>query len=231
MRIASIIDVSTVDVPGIPVTVLFTAGCNFDCPYCQNAQIIPLSSGSEMPIEVIVGKTCGSLSSGLCVSGGEPTIHRDLPELLGELKRVRGGHINLNTQGSVPEVLEESLPYIDSVWFDIKAAPDRYSQVARVRENPWNAVHKSIEMVMSSNVAFWPRTTYAADLMSPHDIEGVLHILEEEDFQGEYVLRNFVRSLGTRRSEDSNLRAAKREEVEPLFERLPSGITLKLEGF
>lgn len=231
MRIASIIDVSTVDVPGIPVTVLFTAGCNFDCPYCQNAQIIPLSSGSEMPIEAIVGKTRGSLSSGFCVSGGEPTIHQDLPELLGELKRVRGGHVNLNTQGSVPEVLEECLPHVDSVWFDIKAAPERYQQVIRTHKNPWDAVHKSIEMVMSSGVVFWPRTTYAAGLMSLHDIEGVLRVLEAEGFEGEYVLQNFVRSLGTRRSEDSNLRAAKREEVEPLFSRLPSGIALKLEGF
>lgn len=231
MRIASIIDVSTVDVPGIPVTVLFTAGCNFDCPYCQNAQIIPLSSGSEMPVEAIVGKTHGSLSSGFCISGGEPTIHRDLPKLLKELKRARRGHINLNTQGSVPEVLEACLPHIDSVWFDIKAAPDRYQQVVRTPDNPWKAVHKSVEILLSSDVDFWPRTTYAADLMSPHDIREILRVLDAEGFQGEYVLQNYVRSLGTRRSEDSNLRAAKKEEVESLFSHLPSGITVRLEGF
>ena len=86
MRIASIIDISLVDVPGIPVTVLFTAGCNMDCSFCQNAEIIPLESGSEMVISDIVERVRGNLSDGYCVTGGEPTIHKDLPLLLKALK-------------------------------------------------------------------------------------------------------------------------------------------------
>ena len=82
MRIASVIDVSLVDVPKIPVTVIFTAGCNMDCPYCQNAEIIPLTSGTTMAISDIVDRVRGNFSDGYCITGGEPTIHKDLPDLL-----------------------------------------------------------------------------------------------------------------------------------------------------
>ncbi|MHA2177560.1 MAG: radical SAM protein, partial [Candidatus Thorarchaeota archaeon] len=81
MRVASIIDISLIDVPGIPVTVLFTAGCNMDCSFCQNAEIIPTESGQEMGIPDIVNKLTGNLTDGYCISGGEPTIHKDLPVL------------------------------------------------------------------------------------------------------------------------------------------------------
>ncbi|MHA2374127.1 MAG: radical SAM protein, partial [Candidatus Thorarchaeota archaeon] len=75
MRVASIIDISLVDVPGIPVTVIFTGGCNFDCPYCQNAELISLSSGEDLSPSEIVARARGHLTDGYCISGGEPTIH------------------------------------------------------------------------------------------------------------------------------------------------------------
>ncbi|TFF91459.1 radical SAM protein, partial [Candidatus Thorarchaeota archaeon] len=94
MRLATIIDISLVDVPGIPVTVIFTAGCNFDCPYCQNAEIIPLDSGTEMTVEEIVKEAQGHLTDGYCITGGEPTIYKGLPEMLRAL-REEEKHINL----------------------------------------------------------------------------------------------------------------------------------------
>lgn len=231
MRIASVIDISLVDVPGIPVTALFTGGCNFDCPYCQNAQLIPLTSGTTMPIRSIVEKTKGSLSSGCCITGGEPTIHRDLPQLLKELRRKDSYHINLNTQGSVPAVLKQCLPYVDSVWFDIKADPNRYRQVVRSAFEPWPRVRESMELVMNSDAAFWPRTTYVGNLMSTEDIQAILNLLEKIGFQGQYVVQRYVESAGTRRAESSQLRAPRRDEIEPLAKNTPSGIKMRLEPF
>ncbi|MHA2397156.1 MAG: anaerobic ribonucleoside-triphosphate reductase activating protein, partial [Candidatus Thorarchaeota archaeon] len=198
MRIASIIDISLVDVPGIPVTVLFTAGCNMDCPYCQNAEIIPTTSGEEMKIEDIVRQLRGNLTDGYCITGGEPTIQKDLPELLEELRSEDSKHINLNTQGTVPDVLEKSLPYLDSIWFDIKTIPEDYCKVTRVESDPWPRVKRSIQLILDSEISFWPRTTYVGGLTEPSDILRISELLSELGFEGEYIVQNFMKSAGTR---------------------------------
>ena len=229
MRIASVIDISLVDVPKIPVTVIFTAGCNFDCSYCQNAELIPLSSGESMTIPDIVNHARGHLVDGYCITGGEPTIHKDLPELLKALKEDCACHINLNTQGSVPSVLERSLPYIDSVWFDMKASPTQYIGTVRTSHDPWPKVQRSLELLLDSDVLFWPRTTFVRNLTTPDDIRAILITLQELGFRGEYVVQNYVDSAGTREAEVAAFEKPNREELEPLRSNLPSGITMRLE--
>ncbi len=229
MRLASVIDISLVDVPGIPVTVLFTGGCNFDCPYCQNAELIPLESGTEMIVEEVARKARGHLTDGYCVTGGEPTIHKDLPDLLKLLREDGDCHINLNTQGSVPSILERCLPYLDSVWFDIKATPDRYPVIVRIGSNPWKKVLKSIKLLMASDIDFWPRTTYAGGLISPEEVLGVAQVLKEMGFEGEYVVQNYVRSAGVRSQESAYLRIPEKEELNPILDLLPDGVEMRLE--
>jgi pyruvate formate lyase activating enzyme len=229
MRIASVIDISLVDVPKIPVTVIFTAGCNMDCPYCQNAEIIPLTSGTIMTIPDIVERVRGHLSDGYCITGGEPTIHRDLPDLLKALRDDGTGHINLNTQGSVPNVLKRCLPYLDSIWFDMKTTPERYSEVTRSKSDPWFRVVKSIKLILESDVAFWPRTTYVGHWMHPNEIVRIAQILAQFGFEGEYLIQNFIKSSGTRESETVELQEPSREKVEQIIHEIPPQISLKLE--
>jgi pyruvate formate lyase activating enzyme len=228
MRIASIIDISLVDVPGIPVTVLFTGGCNFDCPYCQNAEIIPRTSGTEMAIQEIVERSTGNLVDGFCITGGEPTIHGDLPDLLRALKST-GLHVNLNTQGSVPSILEKCLPFLDSVWFDIKAPSETYLRISRTTTNPWNQIVESMKLLISSEVAFWPRTTFTRSLLSPSDISTIMLVLEGMGFQGEYVIQNYVASTGVRPSEKAHLKVPDISEIESVKDDAPAGIDVRLE--
>ncbi|MHA1135462.1 MAG: anaerobic ribonucleoside-triphosphate reductase activating protein [Candidatus Thorarchaeota archaeon] len=229
MRIASVIDISLVDVPKIPVTVIFTGGCNFDCGYCQNAELIPLDSGTEMAIPELVEKVRGNLSDGYCITGGEPTIHKDLPLLLKALKEDGTDHINLNTQGSVPDVLEKCLPYLDSVWFDMKTVPERYAEITRVKSNPWFRVLRSIKLLIDSEVKFWPRTTYVGRLMNTAEIQKIANLLYELGFQGEYLIQNYKKSAGTRESEVATFEDPDESELKPILDSMPSGITLKLE--
>ncbi len=229
MRIASILDVSLVDVPGIPVTVIFTGGCNFNCPYCHNAQLIPLDSGEEVPIDTLFRKASGSLSDGFCITGGEPTLHNDLPELLKALKESCKCHINLNTQGSIPYVLKRCIPYLDSVWFDLKAAPERYSIVAGVRGNPWPKIVKSFKMLMESNVELWPRTTYVSGLMNPDDVIAILDFLNSMGFAGTYLIQNFVSSSGVREEMKERCKVPERSEIQNVMEHAPEDIRVKLE--
>ncbi len=229
MRVASIIDISLVDVPGIPVTVLFTAGCNLDCPYCQNAEIIARTSGEEMTIEDIVHQLQGNLTDGYCITGGEPTIHKELPDLLKKLRIEDTKHINLNTQGTIPDVLEKSLPFLDSIWFDIKTIPQRYCEVTRVKYNPWPRVEQSIKLILDSNVAFWPRTTYVGGLVKPSEILEISQLLINLGYAGEYTVQNYVKSSGTRPDEVKDFLEPSIEDLESVLNHIPDGVKLRLE--
>ncbi len=230
MRVASIIDISLVDVPGIPVTVLFTAGCNMDCSFCQNAEIIPKKSGQEMSISDIVKKLTGNLTDGYCITGGEPTIHKELHDLLKALRlEDESKHINLNTQGLNPSVLEQSLPYLDSVWFDIKTIPSRYREVVRVKRDPWPKIVKSIQLLLDSEVRFWPRTTYVGGLTQPVEILKISTLLSEMGFEGDYLVQNFKKSSGTREKDVSDYHEPDFTELESIMDDIPTTINLKLE--
>jgi pyruvate formate lyase activating enzyme len=229
MRIASVVDISLVDVPKIPVTVIFTAGCNMDCSYCQNAEIIPLASGTEMSIPDIIHKVQGNLTDGYCITGGEPTIHSDLPELLCALREDGAKYINLNTQGSAPKVLEKSLPYLDSIWFDVKSTPERYMEITRVRSDPWPRILKSIQLIMQSKVAFWPRTTYVGKLMNKEEILKIAQMLVEIGYTGEYLVQNFLKSSGTREADVADFAEPDISELDSILNLIPNEINLRLE--
>ncbi|NWF96766.1 MAG: anaerobic ribonucleoside-triphosphate reductase activating protein [Candidatus Thorarchaeota archaeon] len=226
MRLGSIIDVSLSDVPGKPVTVIFTGGCNFRCPYCQNSELIPLDSGVAVPLDEIVRRSQGHLTDGYCITGGEPTVHKDLPDLLALLREERGKHINLNTQGSVPTVLRRCLTYLDSVWFDMKTRPDSYPRVTGCTYNPWPSVRTSIEAVLDSHVAFWPRTTYASGLLSPDDILEIAHVLSELGFKGQYTVQNYVPRPSCQESEA--MRRPQLDELKDLQNMDVNGVRIRL---
>ncbi len=229
MRVASIIDISLVDVPGIPVSVIFTGGCNFDCPYCQNASIIPLNSGEEVGLVDLLSRLEGFLSDGFCFTGGEPTLQRDLPEFLQLLKNRIGGHINLNTQGSVPSILKNTLPFLDSVWFDLKSAPERYAEVCRVKNDPWPHVKQSIDYILASDVEFWPRTTFVGNLMSMKDLHKIIGLLEQLKFVGTYTIQNYVHSSGVREDETKLLEAISEDSIRTEVETLSPSFDIRLE--
>ena len=229
MRVASIIDISLVDVPGLPVTVIFTGGCNFDCPYCQNASLIPLDSGDEISPPELVSRVNGFLSDGFCITGGEPTLHKDLPDYLKALREQIGGHINLNTQGSNPTVLKNCLPYLNSVWFDLKASPKRYRDVCRLGTDPWPRIEKSIELVVKSDVAFWPRTTLVENLMTLDDIRDIISFLRSIRFVGRYRIQDYVASSGVRETERSHFAKFHLAEVQLFVDTVNAGFDIHLE--
>ncbi|MBD3405126.1 MAG: anaerobic ribonucleoside-triphosphate reductase activating protein [Candidatus Lokiarchaeota archaeon] len=229
MRIGSIIDISLVDVPGIPVSVIFTGGCNFNCPYCQNADLISLDSGTEVSISEIIERVSGHFVDGYCITGGEPTLQKELPELLKDLRNSSDGHINLNTQGSVPDVLRQCVPYLDSVWFDIKTSPSKYLTISRTKDNPWKRVENSIKYLLKSSVSFWPRTTYVGKLMTPNDILSIADKLASLGYSGKYTVQNYIASSGVRENEKEFLSSPDRSEIDEIADLIPPQLSLNLE--
>lgn len=119
-----------VDYPGHVAATLFTHGCPLRCPFCHNPELVtgpePESFLDELAVLSFLDRR-KKLLQGVCITGGEPLLHPDLPRLI---KRIRslGLKIKLDTSGIFPERLERLLEagYLDYVAVDIKTTPDRY---------------------------------------------------------------------------------------------------------
>ncbi len=122
------------DYPEHVAATVFLGGCNFRCPFCQNRDLLlnPADFASFSAEDVLSHlKKRRSMLSGVCVSGGEPTIYKDLPDFLAQLKEL-GYLIKLDTNGTNPEMLRRlyDAKLIDYVAMDIKTGLSDYSKVA-----------------------------------------------------------------------------------------------------
>ena len=120
MKIGGIQKFSTVDYPGYIVASIFTIGCNMRCGYCHNPELVlPEQFAGEIPEDDIIEylKTRQGLLDGVAISGGEPTMHEDLPRFITKL-RAMGFRIKLDTNGTNPEMLESLIKQKLVVWFE-----------------------------------------------------------------------------------------------------------------
>lgn len=187
--IKGFIETSFVDWPRRVAAVIFLPGCNFRCPYCHNHKLVlePESFGSWdlnwifERLEQLRGWV-----DGVCVTGGEPTIHADLGKLLRQFKE-RGWEIKLDTNGARPAVLSDLLSknLIDAFAIDVKAPFESipYRNNAGPKADPLK-VKKSLELTASSGKSINIRTTIHPDLLS---IEELLRLAETS---GDILARN-----------------------------------------
>lgn len=117
------------------MTMLFLGGCSFACPWCQNAPLIPLNSGSLVQISDIeerISKNFG-LIEGIGFSGGEPTLQEEALTEISSWAKNHGLSVLLNTNGSNPRVVQNLIEkdLIDEVSSDVKAPllAEEYSKV------------------------------------------------------------------------------------------------------
>lgn len=85
---------------GVPSVFIRTMGCNLRCVWCDT----PYSSwepvGTEMSIAEIIAKTLACNTSHVVLTGGEPLLQPELPELITQLKG-HGKHITIETAGTL----------------------------------------------------------------------------------------------------------------------------------
>lgn len=156
---AGIQKTSTIDFPGILSCVLFTGGCDLNCFYCHNRDIIKNVKNpiSEETIMDFLNKRKGLLD-GVVVSGGEPTLQKDLPQFMKCLHDM-GYKTKLDSNGQnlevVKNLIDENL--VDYVAIDIKALPEYYPSVCGV--DGFERAKDTVTMLLNSNVKFEVRTT------------------------------------------------------------------------
>jgi pyruvate formate lyase activating enzyme len=191
-NIKGFIKTSLIDYPGKIACVLFMGGCNFRCPYCYNTDLVFHSSSLPSPTQEDLAKFLHSRRGwldGVVVSGGEPTIHQDLPQLLEWIKGF-GYAVKLDTNGSNPLMLQKLLEggLVDYVAMDVKAplSPERYRLFSQ--GNGIGEVRTAVEILMSSSVPYEFRTTVVPGLISREDI---LQIAQELKGAQRFYLQQF----------------------------------------
>lgn len=163
MRIQGIQKLTLLDFPGKVACTIFTAGCNFRCPFCHNASlVVDIPAEAEMTEDKFFSfleKRKGILE-GVCVSGGEPLLQPDIDEFIAKIKAM-GFLVKLDTNGSFPEKLKDlvSKHLIDYVAMDIKNAIDEYPITAGTDERYMEAIKESVSYLKSNQIPFEFRTT------------------------------------------------------------------------
>lgn len=188
MKIAGLVKSSLVDYPGLVACVLFVPGCNYDCFYCHNRDLLenaPALIDLEA-IDAFLQKRRGVLD-GVVVSGGEPTLQPDLVPFLQHLKTY-GYRVKLDTNGSTPMILQQVLDsgLCDYVAVDYKAPASRYREICGMKADP-AAVLDTIERLRDSGVAFEVRTTVIPQLTR----QDLLQMAQELPVLPRYVLNRY----------------------------------------
>lgn len=187
MRIGGIQKNSFVDYPGHIAAVVFTVGCNMNCFYCHNKHLLKVYAPEDlMPEEEVLSflRKRKDLLDGVVISGGEPTLQKDLPDFIQKVKRL-GFRVKLDTNGSNPDILRKLIKSVDFVAMDIKAPFGRYEEFSGVPDMAARA-QECIDLILESGIAYQFRTTMAPGLTEA-DVqliraclpEGANHITQE----------------------------------------------------
>jgi len=193
MRIGGIIDISTKDIPSKSSMVIFTVGCNLSCGFCHNKYLLHESVGKEIEIsELLEQIKSNMLVSGVSISGGEPTLQKDLIDLCKEISKT-DKYISIDTNGSSPELLKKLVPYINRVALDLKGPliQEKLEKITGVMVD----VNKIIETIKLLNTQkgldFEIRTTYIGNLLYPNDFQNIIEFLKDIGFKGNFVLQQY----------------------------------------
>lgn len=179
MKILGFIKTSTLDYPSKVVSCIFIGLCNLDCLYCHNRELIKAEGlESIMSIEKLIEllKARKGLIDGLCISGGEPSLHgRGLIDLIKKIKRELGSDflIKLDTNGTRPKVLQEALYYIDYVALDYKTY--NYKENLGIEKN---SILESIEILKKSDKDYEVRLTMYPRYIPLYSIDSIIGELE-----------------------------------------------------
>lgn len=163
------------DYPGKVAATLFTGGCNFKCPFCQNSDLVFLPEHTmEIPIEDIrsfLAKRAKVLE-GICISGGEPLLQSGLKNFLETVKSY-GYSIKIDTNGSFPERLKDIVEagLCDYVAVDIKNQPRKYAKTIGIDHYDLEKVKETVAYLLENHVDYEFRTTVVKEFHTATDMK------------------------------------------------------------
>ena len=228
MELAGIVKSSWIDYPGNASTVIFLSGCNYRCGYCHNPEIVNARGGSISPKEFFsfLEKRRRFLDA-VVISGGEPTIHKELYDLIVAIKK-HGYRIKLDTNGSNPELLRDLLNegLLDYVAMDVKGPFRMYREIAGAAADA-ALVRQSIQLLQEAHLGRLAdsvmhcefRTTICREILNEPQLREMLADVGPIDQKGAYAgkipwyLQNY-RDSGKRLDSESTYTAYEADELQ-----------------
>jgi pyruvate formate lyase activating enzyme len=202
MKILGLQKQSLIEYPGRISAVLFLAGCNLRCQFCYVPHLVlpeEIEKQKEISQKEIFSflKERKNFLEAVAITGGEPTLNKDLPDFIREIKKT-GYLVELETNGTNPEMLksliEEKL--IDYVATDIKHRLDNFEKYKEITgwvltKEMFENIKKSIKILISGKVDYELRTTIMKEF---HKKEDVLEICKEIQGAKIYYLQNYQKN-------------------------------------
>lgn len=211
MLIAGFLPESFVDWRGKMVATVFTYGCNFRCPFCHNYALVTGELKTRYSEDWIISqiKELQGWIDGVCITGGEPTIHPDIARFVREISKITP--VKIDTNGTNPMLLKELLEYVDYVAMDIKAPKSKYSLLTGIK-GEFDKIENSIQLIRAYARDYEFRTTVVPTL-SIDDFESIAEWLHGAK---RYVLQQFSGEGGTLNPEYSLIKPKNKGEIEKI---------------
>ncbi|PIZ00807.1 anaerobic ribonucleoside-triphosphate reductase activating protein [bacterium (Candidatus Gribaldobacteria) CG_4_10_14_0_8_um_filter_33_9] len=213
MQIGGLQKLSLIDYPGKIACAVFLIGCNFRCGYCHNPELVLPEKIKKQPkisekdfFDFL--KKRKRLIEGVVITGGEPTIHSNLPDFIKKIKKL-GYLVKLDTNGTNPEMLRKLIKekLVDCIAMDVKAPVGakiqkskaktqndnlkfnitKYNIITGVKKD-LNKIKKSIEIIKNSDIDYEFRTTIIPTI---HTKEDILQIAKDISPAKKYYIQNF----------------------------------------
>lgn len=197
MKIRGIVKQSLVDYPGEIAAVVFTQGCNLRCPFCHNGHLVTKPGkiiDDYIPEQEILNFLADRTSflDALVISGGEPTLHSDLPDFIRKVKE-QGYLVKLDTNGTNCAMLEYLIKnnLIDYVAMDIKAPVELkayQNACGHISPEDFFNIRNSINLLMNADIKTEFRTTVVPSLHTEEDIMAIAEYIKGAEL---YSLQQF----------------------------------------
>lgn len=195
MNIHGLMKTTLLDYPGHLACTIFLGGCNLRCPFCHNGDLVlhidrvPIIPEDE--VLQFLRKRKRTLE-GVCITGGEPTLRKDLPDFLRKIKDL-GYKIKLDTNGTNTHLLHTLIndKLIDYVAMDIKNSWPKYEQTVGLDSYSLDSVKESVHLLLSNVIPYEFRTTVVKELHKKQDMIELSQAIAGCD---QYYLQSFVPS-------------------------------------
>ena len=192
LKIAGLQKLTLLDFPERVACTVFTAGCNFRCPFCHNAELVLGHIGEEFMTEEeffeFLSKRQGILD-GVAITGGEPLLQPGIDSFLERIKEL-GFQTKLDHNGSRPEILRDLIDrkLVDYVAVDIKNSKEKYPLTAGCSWAFLKNVEETVELLKEGRVPYEFRTTVVNELHEKEDFESIGEGIKGAD---KYFLQQF----------------------------------------
>ena len=223
MKIGGLQKTSLLDYPEEVSAIIWTVGCNFNCPFCYNKDLVEgnIAEISEDEVISFLDKRKKMLD-GLVISGGEPFLQKDITSFCEKVKKL-GYLIKIDTNGTFPEKLKELIDkkLVDYVAMDVKAPKKKSDALSGVKTSI-SKVNKSIKIIQEKASNYEFKTTFVSDLLTKEDIVEIAKWLKGSRL---YYLQQFKNDipvisskLSKKQSYSSNYLKETLNEIKPYFD-------------